>query len=161
MFSKEQQPESVPTVNSFKIGPQDKAILRILGLRDSLFIFKEEGLYRLTGENESNFNVAFFDNSGIIIAPDSAVILNNQIYFWGVQGVSTVSETGVGVISRPIENTFNRASSENFINHATASFGVSYEADRAYILFIVCRFHLCSTLLHKCRVSFRKCPHIF
>lgn len=137
MFSKEQQPESVPTVNSFKIGPQDKGILRILGLRDSLFIFKEEGLYRLTGENESNFNVAFFNNSGIIIAPDSAVILNDQIYFWGVQGVSTVSETGVGVISRPIENTFNRASSENFKNYATASFGVSYEADRAYILFIV------------------------
>lgn len=137
MFSKIQQPEAVPTTNSFRIGPQDKAILRILGLRDSLFIFKEEGLYRLTGENESNFNVAFFDNSGILLAPDSATILNNQIYFWGVQGVSTASETGVGVISRPIENTFNRASSENFTNYATASFGISYEADRAYILFIV------------------------
>lgn len=136
MFSKKQQPEAVPIVNSFKIGPQDKAIKRILGLRDSLFIFKEEGVYRLTGENESNFTVAFFDNSGIILAPDSAVILNNQIYFLGIQGVSTASETGIGVISRPIENIFNRATSDNFTNYTTATFGISYEADRSYIIFI-------------------------
>jgi hypothetical protein len=135
-FSKEQQPESVPTVNSFRIGPQDKAIKRILGLRDSLFILKEEGVYRLTGENESNFVVALFDNSATIIAPDSAVILNNQIYCLTTQGVATISETGVGIISRPIENIFNKASSDAFTSTPTATFGVSYEADRAYLLFI-------------------------
>lgn len=137
MFSKTQQPESVPTVNSFRIGPQDKEIKRILALRNSLFIFKEEGIYRLTGENESTFNIALDDNSATIIAADSAVVLNNQIYCLTTQGVSTVSETGVGVISRPIEDVFNRISSENFLSSPTATFGVSYEADRAYIIFIV------------------------
>lgn len=136
MFSKEQQPEAVPVVNSFRIGPQDKAIKRILALRDSLFIFKEEGIYRLTGENEANFNVALFDNSATIIAPDSAVVLNNQIHCLTTQGVSTVSETGVGVISRVIENIFNQISTEDYVNAATATFGIGYEADRAYIIFI-------------------------
>lgn len=137
MFSKEQQPEAVPIVNSFKIGPQDKAIKRILALRNSLFILKEEGIYRLTGENESTFNIALDDNSATILAPDSAVVLNNQIYCLTTQGVSTVSETGVGVISRDIEDSFNRVASENFTNFSTATFGVSYEADRAYLLFTV------------------------
>lgn len=137
MFSKVQQPEAVPVVNSFRIGPQDKAIKRILGLRDSLFIFKEEGVYRLTGESESTFNIALFDNSATIIAPDSAVILNNQIYCITTQGVSSISETGVGVISRSIENIFNTVSSENYTNFATATFGVAYEADRSYLLFTV------------------------
>lgn len=137
MFSKVQQPESVPTVNSFRIGPQDKAIKRILALRNSLFIFKEEGVYRLTGENESTFNIALDDSSATILAPDSAVVLNNQIYCITTQGVSTVSETGVGIISRNIEDKFNRISSENFPGFETATFGVSYEADRAYLLFTV------------------------
>lgn len=136
MFSKTQQPEAVPTVNSFRIGPQDKAIKRILGLRDSLFIFKEEGVYRLTGENESNFNIALFDNSATIIAPDSAVILNNQIYCLTTQGVSTISETGVGIISRVIEDIFNTITSENYVFSETACYGISYEADRSYIIAI-------------------------
>lgn len=136
MFSKTQQPEAVPTVNSFRIGPQDKAIKRILGLRDSLFIFKEEGVYRLTGENENNFNIALFDNSATIIAPDTAVILNNQIYCLTTQGVSTISETGVGVISRGIEDLFNTITSENYVFSETASYGISYEADRSYIIAI-------------------------
>jgi hypothetical protein len=137
MFSKEQQPEAVPTVNAFRIGPQDKAIKRIIGLQDSLFILKEEGVYRLTGENEQTFTVNLIDNSATIIAPDSAVVLNNQIYCLTTQGVSTISETGVGVISRPIENILNRVTSENFTNFSTATFGVSYEADRSYLIFVV------------------------
>lgn len=136
MFSKEQQPEAVPVVNSLRIGSQDKAIQRILALRDSLFILKEEGIYRLTGENESNFTVALFDNSSIMIAPDSAVILNNQIYCLTTQGVATISETGVGIISRPIEDQFNIIASEDYQNTPTVAFGVGYEADRAYLLFV-------------------------
>ena len=137
MFSKTQQPEAVPTVNAFRIGPQDKAIKRILALRNSLFILKEEGVYRLTGENESTFNVALDDNSATIIAPDSAVVLNNQIYCLTTQGVSAISETGVDIMSREIEDRFNRVTSESFTNFSTATFGISYESDRSYLIFTV------------------------
>lgn len=136
-FSKTQQPEAVPSTNNLDIGPKDKAILRIVGLRDSLFILKEEGIYRLTGENSTNFTVALFDNSSNITAPDTAAILNNQIYCLTSQGVATVSETGVSVISRPIENVFSRIASPNFTNYTTACFGVGYEADRSYLLWIL------------------------
>lgn len=135
-FSKIQQPEAVPIVNKINVGPRDKAILRIIGLRDSLFILKEEGIYRLSGDNSTNFQVALFDNSASIIAADTAAVLNNQIYCLTTQGVATISETGVGIISRPIENLLNKVTSPQFPNYHTISFGVSYEADRSYNLWV-------------------------
>ncbi len=136
-FSKTQQPEAVPLVNFFDVGPKDNAILRIIGLRDSLFILKEDGVYRLTGESTSNFSVTLFDNSCHLNAPDSAVVLNNQIYVCSDDGVSTISETGVGIVSRPIENQLNRLRTDIFTNFSTATFGVSYENDKAYFLWTV------------------------
>jgi len=137
-FSKVQQPEAVPLVNKFEIGPRNKKILRIMGLRDSLFILKEEGIYILTGESEQNFAVRLFDNSGNLIAPDSVVILNNQIYCITTQGVGSISESGgLQLISRSIENIFLKLASDNYPNFKAATFGVSYETDRAYLLFTV------------------------
>lgn len=134
-FSKIQQPEAVPLVNFIDIGPKDKEIKRIIGLRDSLFILKEDGVYRLTGDAGS-FTVSLFDASAIILAPDSASVLNNQIYMLSSQGVVTVSDTGVQVVSRPIEDQIIKLTGNQY-NFDTASFGVSYEEERAYHLFTV------------------------
>lgn len=136
-FSKPQEPESVPALNYLDIGPKDKQILRIVALRDSLFILKEEGIYRLTGTSSQNFFVTLFDSSANVVAPDTASVLNNQIYVLSSQGVATITETGVGIISRPIENVFTRVTTSQFTNYNTASFGCSYESDRAYLLFTV------------------------
>lgn len=136
-FSKYQQPEAVPVVNFIDIGPKDKAILRIVPLRDSLFIFKEDAIYRLTGDVSPNFSVILFDNSVKLIAPDSCGILNNQIYCLTDGGIATVTETGVGIISRPIENVFNRITTDNFPGFSTASFGIGYETERSYFIWTV------------------------
>jgi hypothetical protein len=136
-FSKYQQPEAVPIVNNLDIGPKDSAILRIVPLRDSLFIFKEDGIYRLTGDNSTNFSVVLFDNSVTLIASDTANVLNNQIYALTDGGVATVSETGVGIISRPIENIFKSVTTSNFPNFSTASFGFGYETERSYYIWTV------------------------
>lgn len=134
-FSKFQEPEAVPLVNKFQVGPKDKAILRILALRDSLFILKEDAIYRLTGQ-PGEFVIDPFDNSTVLVAPDSAVVLNNQIYMLSSQGVATISDTGVSIISRPIEDKLTRIVSSNYSYYAN-TFGVSYESDRAYLLWTV------------------------
>ena len=131
-FSKYQQPEAVPLTNYQDVGPKDKQILRILPLRDCLFILKEDGIYQLTGNEISNFTIYPFDTSTKLKATDSAVVLNNQVYMYSDQGVVTVSSTGVSVISRPIENLLLPVISYN--DYTTATFGVSYETDRAYLL---------------------------
>jgi hypothetical protein len=135
-FSKYQQPEAVPLLNYQDVGPKDKEILRIIALRDSLFVLKEEGIYRLSGEN-APFVVSLFDSSTILKARDTAAVLNNQIYMYSSQGVVTVSDTGVNIISRPIEDLLIKLTKPEYTTFETASFGVSYESDRSYSLFTV------------------------
>ncbi len=134
-YSKFQQPEAVPIVNKFLVGPKDRAILRILPLRTGLMIIKEDGIYRLTGVN-GQFQIDPFDNSAICLAADSAQILNNQIYMFSTQGVVTLTDTGVSVISRPIEDQLNRITTPSF-DFKPNTFGVSYESDRAYLMWTV------------------------
>lgn len=134
-YSKFQQPEAVPIVNKFLVGPKDKAIVRILPLRTGLMILKEDGIYRLTGTN-GQFNIDPFDNSAIILASDSAQVLNNQIYMFSTQGVVTLTDTGVNVISRPIEDLLTKIITPSF-DYKPNTFGVAYESDRAYLLWTV------------------------
>lgn len=134
-YSKQQQPEAVPIVNYQDVGPKDKRILRILPLRDSLFILSESGVYRLSGDTAAAFTVALFDGTTKILAPDTAAVLNNQIYMFADQGIVTISDTGVSVISRPIEDQLRAL--PQYTNFATASFAVSYDTDRSYLLWTV------------------------
>jgi hypothetical protein len=133
-YSKYQQPEAVPLLNYIDVGPKDKAILRIVALRDSLFVFKEDAIYRLSGE-VAPFIATLFDSSANLGAPDTAAVLNNNIYMMSNQGVSRVSETGVQVISRPIEDLIVKLNDSIYPYYSTASFGLGYESDRSYYLF--------------------------
>jgi hypothetical protein len=133
-YSKFQEPEAFPLANYIDIGPKDREIKRIIPLRDSLFIFKEDGIYRLSGDS-APFTVAPFDFSAQVLAPDTAVVLNNQIYALSTQGVIVVTDTGVSVISRPIENILLKIIKQ-CVNYKSASFGISYESERSYLLWM-------------------------
>jgi hypothetical protein len=134
-FSKPFQPEAVPLVNYIDIGPKDKAIQRILALRDSLIVLKEDGVYVLSGPLAPDFSVRLVDSSALALAPDTAANLNNLIYVLTTQGVVTVSETGVGVISRNIENKIQEIANNKY-DYKLTSWGVSSESDRCYIIWM-------------------------
>lgn len=136
-YSKLNQPEAVPLLNFFDVGSSDKAILRIFPLRDSLFVFKEDGLYRVSGET-APFSLTLFDSSCFLIAPDSLGVTNNLVYCWTTQGVSTVAEAGVSfAISRPIDNLILPVQTSSYVNFKTATFGVGYESDNSYTVWTV------------------------
>ena len=135
-YSKFLQPEAVPIANFFDVGAQDKAILRIVPLRDSLFVFKEDGLYRISGES-APFQLELFDNSFITLAPDSVSVANNVIYSWTTQGIQSLSEGGSSIISRQIDNIILRIQSSNFPDFRTATWGIGYESDNSYLVFTV------------------------
>jgi hypothetical protein len=132
--SKVQIPEAVPLANYIPIGTSDKAIIRVLALRSSIFVFKEDGVYRILGTDITNFSVSLFDSTVIITAPDSAVLLNNQIWTYTNQGTVAVSDSGSVIMSRPIEHDLVQLSSSVYPNFATATFGIRYESDRHYML---------------------------
>jgi hypothetical protein len=134
-YSKLRQPEAVPITNFIDIGPKDKAILRILALRDNLFVLKEDGVYIVTGTTAPDFGARLLDGSTEITAGDTAAVLNNRIYALSSQGVVTISEGGVGIISRPIEDKILEVANSRY-NYRTTSFGVAYESDRSYIIWL-------------------------
>jgi hypothetical protein len=99
------QPEAVPLVNQIFIGGGDKAIYRVIALRDSVVVLKQDGVFRITGTTPSQLTVTPFDTTIVLIAPDSAYTLNNNIFALTSQMVVAISESGVNIESRNIEGT--------------------------------------------------------
>ena len=134
-YSKTNEPEAVPFANFINIGAKDEPIRRILALRDNLFVLKDDGIFLVSGTSAPNFSVRQTDNTRILV-PDSAVVLNNQIYCLTDQGIAKINGSGqVGIISRGIENLIDDVANASF-DYTPNTFGISYENDRAYILFM-------------------------
>lgn len=139
VYSKFQQPEAVPRTvdNRINVGAADKKILRIIPLRNSLMIFKEDGIFYLIGQ-QAPFTLLTYDATIKLRGIENCVALNNQIYCFTNQGAGTVSEGGsFGLISEPIKKTLNELSSDQYTSFNTASFCTSYESDREFILWTV------------------------
>ena len=135
-YSKFQEPEAVPLTNMIKVGSADAKILRIISLRGSLFIFKEDGVFTLTGDSENDFSVNLLDNTVLLLNAETAQRLQNQIYCLTDQGVVSVTESGVELISRPIEADLQEIYGRALTQIRSQAFAVAYESDRKYILFL-------------------------
>ncbi len=136
-FSKQNQPESVPLPYFLQVGTASANILRVIALRDSLIILKEDGTFILQGDSPQNFLLRPLDYTSILLAPESATLLNNQIFCLTTQGVVSVSEVGTPVVSHPIEGALLQLmSGDNLPALKAATFGIAYESDRAYYLFL-------------------------
>ena len=130
--SKLNEPEAVPLVNFFTVGARNKEILRIVALRDSLIVLKQDGVFRVTGDSVSNFNVTVLDSTVICVAPSSVDLLNNQAIFLSNQGVCLVTESSVQIVSRKIEDVIQPILGQT--NIAAVTSGVGYETERLYLL---------------------------
>ncbi len=130
--SKFEQPDAVPFFNFDSIGSEESPIIRILKLRDTLIILKEEGVWRLTGERESDFVIKELDPSVKLLVPDTAVVLNNAVFCMSQQGVVRISERDVEIVSRPIEKDLDVL--QTLSNFDSLTHAVAYEEDRKYIL---------------------------
>lgn len=138
-ISKPGQVEAVPIYTYFDIGSANFPIQRVVALRDGIFFFKTDGIYRLSGETFSSFTVALVDNTVTLKVPESAVPFNNQVFCFTTQGICAVTDSGVQIMSVPIENTLLELSSDQYVNFSSASFGVAYESARQYLFFTVSR----------------------
>lgn len=134
--SKANQVEAVPLTNILFAGSRSQAILRLVPLRDSLIILSEAGIYRITGTNPS-FQVEQIDSTAILLAPESVAVLNNQVFALTTQGVVAISDIGVQVISRPIEQTLLELQGASLTAVRDYTFGIGYESDRKYMLWTI------------------------
>ena len=134
MWSKPFEPEAAPLVNQTRIGSAEAEILRIIPLQEALIIFKEDGIFRLTGFYP-NFDIELMDSSALLIGNETPSILNNQIFCLTTQGICAITSEAK-IVSTPIEDELFGILDTNLANVKTMAFGQGYESDRTYSLFI-------------------------
>lgn len=134
-FSRQDLPEAVPGLNYLLVGAKNKELLRVVPLGDKLFVFKDDGVFTVAGDEP--FNLDLLDSTCRVVAPDSVVVLENTIFAFTTKGVVTVTAAGVHPISRSIEDELlpylhpsQRATIRRY------GFGVAHEADRTYELWL-------------------------
>jgi hypothetical protein len=120
-------------VNRFPVGSKNADIFRVAALRDSLIILKGDGVWRVTGDDPTNFTATLLDGTVVCVAPNSVDIINNQVAFLSNQGVCFVTESSVQILSRegiedPLQPILGQAAL------ATETAGLAYESDRLYLL---------------------------
>lgn len=98
MWSPIGEPECAPLVNFVDIGAADKSILRTFPTADSLFIFKEDGLWRLKGF-DGDFEIISIDQSCVCAAPNSVAGVGGRVFAYTTTGVVMIDDGGVQKIS--------------------------------------------------------------
>lgn len=137
-YSKFLEIEAVPLTFFLDVGSKDQEIKRILTFRDSLYIFKDDGVFRLSGDGGANpiWDLGIHDNTSIIKGPDTVVTLGNQCYYFSNQGIVRLNESNSQPISKPIEDKLLPFLTTS-LSIDTVSFCLSYESDRALLFWTV------------------------
>lgn len=137
-YSKYEEPEAFPLFNYLEFGSAGRDILRQLSLGHSLLTFKdEEGLWRLTGFDEETWQRDNVDPKLQLVGPETAVVLNHDVYALTTKGVVRVNEYGASeVISGPIDNELRNLFASHLSVVKSKAFGVAYETDGLYLLWV-------------------------
>ncbi len=101
-YSKPDEPEAVPPSNFIDIGNVNADILALVPLRNALLVWKEDGLFRITGNGPTFWNVDEIDLTMRLLAPQATCVLNNVCYAWTSRGVARATEVGTEIISNEI-----------------------------------------------------------
>jgi hypothetical protein len=134
-YSDRGEPEAVPLVNFDTVGVDGSEILRAVKGRDRIFVFMDDGtIHTISGTGP--FRVDPLDDTANLIGPDTAVGHNGQVLAFTTQGVVSVSESGVRILSAPIEDKLLELLGSSIDNVKLRAFAVSYESDRQYILYL-------------------------
>lgn len=136
MASVQNQPEAAPVANLLPlIGSATSPIRRILPLRDRVVVLKDDGAFFVTGTSFNNFVILPIDYTTIIQAPDSAVVLNNEVWALCTTGVAAISDNGVKQESfKNINDVISTLFGVAYSTTQQFAFGIAYQSDHKYLL---------------------------
>jgi hypothetical protein len=127
-------PEAVPLDNFEDIAATDKAIDRIVATQDALWIFKQDGLYRLTGDDPNNWTILPFDTQSVLQAPESAQPSKSAVFCMLTKGPSVVTSAGVEPIGSDIRRDLRELRARCSASVSAKAFGIVYATEGRYIL---------------------------
>lgn len=120
MWSAPFEPECAPILNFADLGDASKAILRMVPTQDSLFIFKEDGTWRLKGD-AGDWEIIVLDKNCVLAANESPAVVDGRVYAFTTNGVSAIDDGGTSVVSGDISGTFSLY--RTFATYPTTSVG--------------------------------------
>lgn len=132
-WSKPGEYGAFPYPNTIYIGSQVYPISALAETRTSVFAFKEDGLWRLTG-GDGRYQEELFDASVFIYAPRSVVTVDNVVCAWTRRGVVAITDQGTELISVPIDLDLKKIIVFGTGTDSVA-FGLANELNREYWLF--------------------------
>lgn len=130
--SKLGEPEAVPLVNNYPVGSRNFGIDRIIALTDAVIVLKRDGVFVINGDTPQNLAIALLDGTTRCLAANSAVALNNEVYFLGDQGVCRSSANAVGIVSGKIDVPMVAILGTPELASQTSAVG--YESEGFYLL---------------------------
>lgn len=131
-LSKAGELEHVPLLNYVFAGPSSKEILRVVPLRDSVIIISQAGIYRMVGESVASMSVTPLDLTVFCKSADSVSVLANQVIMLSNQGIVSISDNTVQVLSRDIAPNIKPLLGLTIIDDYTV--GQGYESEGDYIV---------------------------
>lgn len=107
-ISKQDEPEAVPVQNLLQVGESSARVIRMVPVREAVWVFKEDGLFRISGGDITNIGFDLIDPSVRLVGPYAADVMNDVIYAWTSQGVCAISDGGSRNISQePVGTDFS------------------------------------------------------
>lgn len=136
-YSKSSQPDAFPPVNVVRVGRGDASIRRIVALRDCLFIFASDGLWRLTGYSPETFALEMFDSSVVVsaVSPNAIAVMDDAIYAWVNMGIVRITTSGVEVLDDAIAD-FVALQASSLNGARRGSFAVADSARKRVLFFL-------------------------
>lgn len=101
-WSAPQEPEAWPPANTLTVGQRHRAVLAMVPTRDALLVWKEDGLYAITGAPPSSWVVNEVDSSLRLVAPEAVCVLDGVCFALTDRGVVAATAGGVQIVSGPI-----------------------------------------------------------
>lgn len=154
-FSKPGEFEAVPRASWIDVGSAEFGIKAMLSQRGQVWVWKEEGVFRVVGTDAESFDWEAVDPKCPLRATESVVLFRNRCWGLTERGVCAVSETGIEVMSAAIADDLQRAwqtvkndaaaletAGYGTISFELDAFGCAYESDANYILHIPSEFAL-------------------
>ena len=130
-YSKRNEPEHVPLGNYIRVGTLGKRVLRMVPTTDAVWVFKEDGVYRVSGYGaRSGFRVDPVMPSCVLLTPRCAKEMNGTVYAWTNLGPVSFGPGGFQRIGTgALESEFSRQQARIGQANTGSCFGVFVAVD--------------------------------
>jgi hypothetical protein len=98
-FSKPYEPEAVPLLNFVELGSQAAPIQQMVATGAALYVFKRDGLYRISGQAPASWRVDLVSPDVRLLYGKAACVAGGTVYAWTDAGAVAITGMNVENIS--------------------------------------------------------------